>query len=160
MHVVCAGGESPPARCVGQLLRDNRRSDRHGRSDDDEEEWEERWVLKETHTPELQIDTTDGTVTIGPRISSASGWYNLNYMPHTSTRGDQRISGFQPGDTVMVLGTIQSGEGGMLLVAETLHGGTKATFVDAQHTNANVLFGMGVVVVLGAVGFASWKLLS
>ncbi|MFP4439894.1 MAG: hypothetical protein ACLFVO_21880 [Chloroflexaceae bacterium] len=81
-------------------------------------------------------------------------------MPHTSTRGDQRISGFQPGDTVMVLGTIQSGEGGMLLAAETLHGGTKATFIDAQHTNANVLFGMGVVVVLGAVGFASWKLLS
>ena len=104
-----------------------------------------RWSTVEQVRPPLQVELSDGSVPI-------TGTYTLSGAITTLRPHDrQRYSGLENQQMVFVWGTLRQEDAGPVLVAETIHVGTRADYLEDQR----ILWIVSWIFIALGVGLAA-----
>lgn len=101
----------------------------------------ESWSEVERVTPPLVIDLADGKA----RIDNSD--YQFGIM-QTTTEGNDKYRGVKVSDPVVVLGVLSRNDDGIVITADTLAPGTRASYISNVQTFQIVFIAMGVVFAL------------
>jgi hypothetical protein len=102
---------------------------------------ETEWVKDQYVTPPLVIELQSGVVTV------ANDSYSLGMVKEWQevdlAEGHRRVGGLKPADPVVVIGTLQDNEDGILVDAHVVSKGTKLSYLADQRVSIRISVGLG-----------------
>jgi hypothetical protein len=125
----------------------------------DDSDGDTSWLPIPGETPQLQIETANGTATVLPYYNIESRhteWQDSSVLRFDGTSGTRRYSGLVTGGTVTVIGRAVVGAGGMTAVAaDIVYAGSRDELIGIRQATGLILRIFGGIFILIGVGIGT-----